>query len=86
MSDLNAWPSLPKKSLQKDGPLWRRTQLRLQNMATYTAQLTPTSLGFDPEFQAMEDSIASLGRLLVVKLQAMEQRHQEENLPGSTVE
>tara|TARA_B110000008_G_scaffold217141_1_gene216688 strand:- start:136 stop:273 length:138 start_codon:yes stop_codon:yes gene_type:complete len=44
------------------------------------------SLGFDPEFQAMEDSIASLGRLLVVKLQKMEERHQEENLPGSTVE
>jgi hypothetical protein len=41
-------------------------------MATFTAQLTPTSLGFDPEFQAMEDSIASLGRLLVVKLQAIE--------------
>ena len=72
MSDLNAWPSLPKKSLPKDGPLSRRTQLRLQNMATFTAQLTPTSLGFDPEFQAMEDSIASLGRLLVVKLQAIE--------------
>ena len=86
MSDLNAWPSLPKKSLQKDGPLWRRTQLRLQNMATYTAKLTPTSLGFEPECQAMEDSTASLGRLLVVKRQAMEQRHQEENLPGSTVE
>tara|TARA_B100001142_G_scaffold328040_2_gene387145 strand:+ start:745 stop:900 length:156 start_codon:yes stop_codon:yes gene_type:complete len=51
-------------------------------MATFTAQLTPMSLGLDPEFQAMEDSIASLGRLLVVKLQAMEQRHQEENLPG----
>jgi hypothetical protein len=47
-------------------------------MATFTAQLTPMSLGSDPEFQAMEDSIASLGRLLVVKLQAMEQA----NLPG----
>ncbi len=82
MSDLNAWPSLPKKSLPKEGPLSRRTQLRLANMATFTAQLTPMSLGLDPEFQAMEDSIASLGRLLVVKLQAMEQRHQEENLPG----
>ena len=72
MSDLNAWPSLPKKPSPKDGPLSRRTQLRLQNMATYTAQLTPMSLGSDPEFQAMEESIASLGRLLVVKLQAME--------------
>jgi hypothetical protein len=50
-------------------------------MATFTAQLTPMSLGLDPEFQAMEDSIASLGRLLIVKLQAMEQR-QEENPPG----
>ena len=82
MNDLSSWPSLPKKSLPADGPLWRRTQQRLQNMATYTAQLTPMSLGSDPEFQAMEDSIASLGRLLVVKLQAMEQRHQEENPPG----
>jgi hypothetical protein len=42
-------------------------------MATFTAQLTPMSLGSDPEFQATEDAIASLGRLLVVKLQAMEQ-------------
>ena len=81
MSDSSPWPSLPKKSLQKDGPLSRRTQLRLQNMATFTAQLTPMSLGFDPEFQAMEDSIASLGRLLVVKLQKMEER-QEENPLG----
>jgi hypothetical protein len=55
-------------------------------MGTFTAQLTPMSLGLDPEFQAMEDSIASLGRLLVVKLQAMEQRHQEENPPGLTDE
>lgn len=39
------------------------------------------SLGLDPEFQAMEEAIASLGRLLVVKLQKMEER-QEENLPG----
>ena len=72
MSDLSSWPSLPKKSLPADGPLWRRTQQRLQNMATFTAQLTPMSLGSDPEFQAMEDSIASLARLLVVKLQAIE--------------
>lgn len=72
MSDLNAWPSLPKKPLPTDGPLWRRAQSRLQNMGTFTAQLTPMSLGSDPEFQAMEEAIASLGRLLVVKLQAME--------------
>ena len=81
MSDLNAWPSLPKKPVPKDAPLWRRTQLRLQNSATFTARLTPMSLGLDPEFQAMEEAIASLGRLLVVKLQKMEER-QEENLPG----
>mgnify|MGYP001200934957 CR=1 FL=1 len=62
-------------------PLWRRTQLRLQNMATFTAQLTPMSLGLDPVSQAMEDSIASLGRLLVVKLQKMEER-QEANPLG----
>ena len=81
MSDLSSWPSLPKKSLPAEGPLWRRTQQRLQNMATFTAQLTPMSLGSDPEFQAMEDSIASLGRLLTVKLQKMEERR-EENLLG----
>jgi hypothetical protein len=39
------------------------------------------SLGSDPEFQAMEAAIASLGHLLVVKLKAMEER-QEGNLPG----
>ena len=81
MSDSSPWPSLPKRSVPKTGPLWRRTQLRLQNMGTYTAQLTPMSLGSDPEFQAMEEAIACLGRLLVVKLKAMEER-QEANPPG----
>jgi hypothetical protein len=42
-------------------------------MATFTAQLMPMSLGSDPEFQAMEEAIESLGRLLVVKLQALEE-------------
>ena len=49
-------------------------------MATFTAQLTPMSLGSDPEFQAMEDSIASLARLLTVKLQKMEERQEENQL------
>lgn len=81
MSDLNAWPSLPKKPLPKDGPLSRRTQLRLENMATFTAQLTPMSLGLDPVSQAMEESIASQGRLLVLLLQRLEDS-KEESLPG----
>ena len=81
MNDLNAWPSQPKKPVPPDAPLWRRTQQRLQNMATYTAQLTPMSLGLDPVSQAMEDSIASHGRLLVLLLKRWEES-KEENLPG----
>ena len=73
MEDSNAWPSLPKRPVPKDAPLSRRARLRLANMATFTAQLTPMSLGSDPEFQAMEEAIESLGRLLVVKLQALEE-------------
>ena len=62
-------------------PLWRRTQQRLQNMATFTAQQTPMSLGLDPVSQAMEDSIASQGRLLVLLLKRWEES-KEADLPG----
>ena len=78
---MSGWPSLPKKSLPEDAPLWRRAQLRLENMATYTAQLTPMSLGLDPVSQAMEESIASQGRLLVLLLKRWEES-KEEDPPG----
>ena len=55
-------------------------------MATYTAQLTPMSLGLDPVSQAMEDSIASQGRLLVLLLKRWEENKQEENPHGLTAE
>ena len=80
---MSGWPSLPKKSLSKTGPLWRRTQLRLQNMGTYTAQLTPMSLGLEPVSQAMEQTVDAQAHLLVQLIKRMEER-QEENPPGST--
>ena len=50
-------------------------------MATFTAQLTPMSLGLEPVSQAMEQSVESQAHLLVQLIKRMEER-QEENPPG----
>ena len=55
-------------------PLWRRTQLRLQNMATFTAQRMNTSDGFDERIQLAEQRIELAGRHLVLLLKEMEER------------
>jgi len=46
-------------------PLSRRTELRLQNMERFTAQLRSTSRGWDARSLAMENSVRSLGQYLV---------------------
>lgn len=57
-------------------PLWRRTQLRLQNMATFTAQRMNTSDGFDERIQLAEQRIELAGRHLVLLLKEMEEKSQ----------
>ena len=57
-------------------PLWRRTQLRLQSMATFTAQRMNTSDGFDERIQLQEERIALAGRHLVLLLKEWEERRQ----------
>ena len=53
-------------------PLWRRTQLRLQSMATFTTQRMNTSDGFDERIQLQEERIALAGRHLVLLLKEWE--------------
>ena len=46
-------------------PLSIRTQRRLKNMASFTRQRMPTSLGFTPAIQEREEEINAKGRYLV---------------------
>ena len=56
-------------------PLWRRTQLRLQNMETWSAQRRNTSDGFDERIQLQDQRIALASRHLVLLLKEMEERN-----------
>lgn len=69
MSDSNTSPS-PLDP--KEEPLWRRTQLRLQNMATFTAQRMNMSDGFDERIQLQEERIQLACRHLVLLLKERE--------------
>jgi hypothetical protein len=55
-------------------PLWRRTQLRLQNMETWSAQRRNTSDGFDERIQLQDQRIALAARHLVLLLKEREER------------
>ena len=55
-------------------PLWRRTQLRLQNMETWSAQRRNTSDGFDERIQLQDQRIALASRHLVLLLKEWEER------------
>ena len=55
-------------------PLWRRTQLRLQNMETWSVRHRNTSDGFDERIQLQDQRIALASRHLVLLLKAMEER------------
>ena len=70
--DLSAWRSLPRALPEPNAPLWRRTQLRLRSMATYTAQRMNMSDGLDPVIQAREEEIDSKGRVLIELLKQWE--------------
>ena len=78
MSASSIWRLPPDPA---EEPLWRRTQLRLQNMATFTAQLTPMSHGLEPVYQAMEQTVDAQAHLLVQLIKRWEER-QEESPPG----
>ena len=63
-------------------PLWRRTQLRLQNMATFTAQRMNMSDGFTPHIQRQEQRIALAGEHLVHLLKEWEDRKSASDWKG----
>ena len=69
MSASSTSPSLPDPA---EEPLWRRTQLRLQNMATFTAQRMNMSDGFDERIQLQEERIQLACRHLVLLLKERE--------------
>ena len=54
-------------------PLWRRTQLRLQNMETWSAQRRNTSDGFDERIQLLDQEMQLKCRRLVLILKEMEE-------------
>ena len=58
-------------------PLWLRTKRRLDRMATWSAQRTPTSVGFDERIALREERIALASRELVLRLKAWEERQPE---------
>ena len=63
-------------------PLWRRTQLRLENMATFTAQRMNMSDGFTPNIQRQEQRIALAGEHLVHLLKEWEDRKSASDWKG----
>ena len=72
MKGLNTSPSVPVRT---EDPLWRRTQLRLQNMETWSAQRRLTSSGFDERIQLQDERIALACRHLVLLLKEREERN-----------
>ena len=73
MSDLSDWRFLPRQLPEPNAPLWRRTQLRLNRMATFTAQRMSMSDGLDPVIQAREEEIECKGRVLIELLKRWEE-------------
>ena len=72
MTSLNASPGLPLPNDQPELPLWRRTQLRLGRMETWSAQHRNTSDGFDERIQLQDERIALACRHLVLLLKERE--------------
>ena len=55
-------------------PLWRRTQLRLQNMETWSARHRLTESGLCERIQLQDQRIALASRHLVLLLKEREER------------
>ena len=73
MSDSSDSLSHPQSWQDSTVPLWRRTQLRLQRMETWSAQHRITSHGFDERIQLQDQRIALACRHLVLLLKDMEE-------------
>lgn len=71
--DLSAWRFLPRCLPEPSAPLSRRVELRLRNMAMFTAQRMNMSDGFDPLIQMQEEEIELKGRKLVHLLKMWEE-------------
>ena len=71
MKGLSTSPLVP---VQKEAPLWRRTQQRLQNMETWSAQRRLTSSGFEERIQLQDERIALACRHLVLVIKEREER------------
>ena len=71
--DLSGWRFLPRQLPEPNAPLWRRTQLRLQSMGTFTAQRMNMSDGLDPAIQRREEKIELAGLELVELLKKWEE-------------
>ena len=71
MKGLSTLPSVPVRT---EDPLWRRTQQRLQNMETWSAQRRLTSSGFDERIQLQDERIALACKHLVFLIKEREER------------
>lgn len=74
LSELLAMESKhPNQKTAPTGPLWSRTKQRLDRMAMWSAQRTPTSLGFDELIALREERIALASRELILRLKRWEE-------------
>lgn len=70
---MSAWNTLPLPPEKKEGPLWLRTQRRLQRMETWSARHRLTSSGSCERIQLQDERIALACRHLVLLLKEMEE-------------
>lgn len=82
------WPTasniLRSLPVPREAPLWRRTQLRLQNMERFTARQLSTCDGCDPVIQAMETEITAKSQHLVERLKEWERNRASNSMPPLT--
>ena len=71
----------PSRRKDSTAPFWLRTKQRLDHMATWSAQRTPTSLGFDELIALREEQIALKSRELILLI-----KKREEGIPEPWVE
>ena len=74
MTSLNASRRLQSPPDEQTLPLWRRTQLRLARMETWSARHRNSFDGFDERIQLQDERIALACRHLVLLLKEREER------------
>ena len=65
--------ALPSESDPQAVPLWRRTQLRLQRMETWSVRHRNMSDGFEERIQLQDERISLACRHLVLLLKELEE-------------